>query len=675
MCAILCSCAMLLPATAHGWAYETAVDADTLEGTLPTIEIEAARAAETDRSAPFAVALLRRPPEDVARDPALSLQDVLAPLPGIFVNNRGHYALGERISIRGMGWRSAFGVRGVVVVMDGVPLTMPDGQAFADIVDPSIVRSAELIRGPASVYWGNAAGGVLFLKTAPAADASFVRARALAGSHGERHFVAEASFRAASSSFHLYGSHAEQNGYREYSSGRFERGGLNATIPVGRASLLNVTAAGAYQDTENPGSLTRVELETNRRMADDRYTRTLSGKESLQLQTAATLAHPLRGASATVTAYGILRNLDNPLPFAYVELDRIAGGARLLLQRDPTAFVRWTVGFDAGVQRDDRRNLNNALGTPGDERTLDQLEVVRNLAGFALASVSPFNRLEVSAGLRADAMAFSMDDHLFDNGDESGSRDFGAVSPTFGASYWFSPVLLYANLSTAFETPTTTELVNRPDATGGFNPDLDPQRTRGFEIGARGSGSGGKIAYDVALFRMTVRDVLVQYESQTEEGRTYFRNAGNNLHSGMEAVVQVSPIESVRLSASYTYNRLRFKRGILEGNELPGVPRRHGYLAGTWASGGFRLDAALRSVSEYFADETNAARSSGFTLLDLSASHEGIRAGTATLVPFVELANVLDATYNASVVVNANAGRFFEPGPGRVLRAGLNMRI
>ena len=52
-----------------------------------------------------------------------------------------------------------------------------------------------------------------------------------------------------------------------------------------------------------------------------------------------------------------------------------------------------------------------------------------------------------------------------------------ALSGNIGASWSFEEQFVpYVNVSTSFETPTTTELVNQPDGSAGFNQDLGPQR-------------------------------------------------------------------------------------------------------------------------------------------------------------------------------------------------------
>ncbi len=65
----------------------------------------------------------------------LSLDEALAGVPGLYMQNRYNMAQDLRISLRGFGARSAFGIRGIKIIVDGIPETLPDGQAGVDSID------------------------------------------------------------------------------------------------------------------------------------------------------------------------------------------------------------------------------------------------------------------------------------------------------------------------------------------------------------------------------------------------------------------------------------------------------------------------------------------------------------------------------------------------------------
>ena len=355
---------------------------------------------------------------------------------------------------------------------------------------------------------------------------------------------------------------------------------------------------------------------------------------------------------------------------------------RLALERQ-RGPVRWTLGADGAVQRDDRQNFENASGEASGDATLDQLETVTQAALWArlrldLAGLGA-RGLAVEGAVRGDRIRFAADDRLREDGDQSGSRALGAVSPQVGLTLRTGSALLFASVSTAFETPTTTELVNRPGG-GGFNPSLEPQRTLGAELGAR--GVLGTVLFDAAVYALRVRDGLAPFEG--DDGRTFYANRGRTDHRGVELLAEWQPAPEASVTASYAYSHFTFapeasgggtSGGEFEGNRLPGLPAHRLAVRARLERFGLVLQPEAEAASGVWADDANTVRTDAFVVVDLSLSHTGWRAGGATLRPYLRLQNVLGADYVASVVVNARGGRYYEPAAGRGVAAGLSIRL
>jgi iron complex outermembrane recepter protein len=650
---------------------------DTLRVTLPEIQIEATRATQTETTAPFSVSLVARTPELLATDPALSLERVLESVPGLWINDRGHFALGERISIRGMGWQAAFGARGVQVLLDGVPLTMPDGQSVTEMIDPTQVARAEVIRGPASLFWGNAAGGVLFLSTDPVGGAPVARLRLTHGAFGQQHLALNSHLIGTEGNrVSVFLSNQSQDGYRDLSAGRMTRAGISGVVGLRSDLSLRVHAAALDQDTEAPGALTRQEMEIDPRSAHPGHVLANAGKRSTQVQIGSSLDWRAPSGTLTSTLYGIQRSLENPLTFAFVTFDRLASGMRTSYQQDLGAATV-AIGLDAAVQRDDRQNFNNDQGQAGTQVRLDQLETVTSTGVFASANVDLGEGFRLTGGVRADRMLFRLDDRFQAGGvDRSGRRLFSAISPSLGVSYRTGPTLLFANVSTAYETPTTTELVNRPDGLGGFNPDLGAQRTAGGEVGIRGLAAGSAIAFDAALYVMQVRDRIISFQTVGGEGRTFFRNTDPTTHFGTELAITARIAPEMTFTSSYTLASFRYTAEPLDGNLLPGIPPHRLHNTLEWrTTGGWLTRVSSSYVSTYFADDANDVRAGSYLLFNVNLGHTSLRLGRLVAQPFFAIDNLFDVDYIASVIVNAAAGRYFEPGPGRNLRVGLTVAI
>jgi iron complex outermembrane receptor protein len=651
------------------------VQTDDRRVQLPEVTVEAIRSAETENSAPFSVTVRTRSPEEVSLTSSTSLDDVLRPLPGIWVNDRHHFALGERISVRGVGYRSNFGVRGVQVLYDGIPLTLPDGQAFLDVVDPAMVRQVELVRSPTSVFWGNGSGGVLFLSSSQGTSPPPNRIRVQGGSYGQWQGLGEGGGSIGPWTVHGYASGQHQDGYRAHSQGYRLRAGGMARRSLGPDTRLRVALAADQQDTENPSSLTLEQFENDPTQARPAFVNVNAGKQSSQVQLGATIDHDFGGATLSGTAYGLRRALDNPLNFAYIRYERWSGGTRLTLRRSEDR-LQGGLGVDAGIQSDDRTEFTSttANGTPGDQIGLDQLETVLNGSAFGYARFNVTDQFALTGGIRLDQMYFEADDRLTRDGNQSGTRSFSSLSPSFGFSFDTGSTQLFAQYSTAFETPTAAELSNRPGGGGGFNQQVEPQRTRGFEIGARGALPNVRLQFDVALYRLEVNDLITAYEDA--EGREVYDNLAANTHNGFEASLTWQAMRNLEVAARYTGSRFVIEEAVdssLIGNRVPGIPSRHLYLHTEVSHKGWWGRLSGQGVPSYYTNDANTAKAPRYVLVNFNLGQKGIETSGFTLKPFVTVNNVLDEQYAGSVVVNAFGGRYYEPAPGRSFTAGLNV--
>jgi len=653
-------------------------------------EVTVARRADTARTVPLAVSVVAGR-EVLGARPGLGLDESLAGVPGVHVANRYNWSLDQRLSVRGFGARANFGVRGVLVLLDGIPQTLADGQSQLNNVDYALVERIEVLRGAASALYGNAAGGVVSLGTRRPGEAPFAqRLRAVGGAFGTVRWTSVSEGRRGALAGRLAVSRLTTDGPRQHSAADQRR--LDALVEWSPEARTVVELRAALADdpvADNPGALTAAEYAANPDSAAPLNLQRDAGKAVGQQQAALVVRRLADdgGEALALRLYGLHRDLDNPLATGvYVAIDRWAGGARLdagtRLGRASTA-PRLALGLDLQLMRDHRRNLDAPAGEPTGAVALDQLETVTQLGPSAQLRWSPSAPLALLAGARWDRVRFDVEDrHLQDGGDDGGARTMSSPSALAGASWTFSPALtMYGNVGTAFETPTTTELANRTDGTGGVNEALGPQRAVSVEAGVRG-GLGGRVTYEAGAFRVRVRDAIVQFRE--EAGRAFFRNAGRTAHDGLEVGVAVRPAPWLSLLGGWTWARHRFAEyrpavgGVvdtLDGNQLPGVPRhfaRVGVRLGPAAGVRLELDQTLSSA--VFADDRNTIAVAGWGAGVTTArlSWEGT-AGRLALAPFASVANASDRAYVASVSVNGFNGRVLEPAPRRHLYVGLEL--
>jgi len=401
-----------------------------------------------------------------------------------------------------------------------------------------------------------------------------------------------------------------------------------------------------------------------------------------------------RRGTLDATVFGSGRTFANPLTFATIDVDRRSGGASLRasdLALSGAHALRLSAGADVQWQHDDRREHENcvdvtlvSIDCPAGTSlrgtlTKDQLETVTSVGPFVRGELALAPSLLLSAGVRADAVKFEVDDHLVSatDPDDSGARTLHAVSPSAGIVWRASPLAsLYASVSSSFETPTTTELGNKPDGSAGINPDLQPQRTLTLEVGTKGILPLLGLRWDAALFQARAHDELVPFDIPGGQGRRYFRNAGRTLRRGGELGVQAEA-GPVSLQTSYTYSRFRYQDYAVggksyAGNRIPGIPVHALATEASLHAGNITLSATADAASGMMVDDANSAETPGRVVFGTGVAGR-FRAGGAELSPMIAVQNLGDVHYVGSVNVNAGGGKYYEPAPGRALVVRLSV--
>jgi iron complex outermembrane receptor protein len=632
--------------------------------------------------------------------PAWGLDEILGLVPGVFVANRHNFSVDQRVAIRGFGARSAFATRGVKVLLDGIPLTLPDGQGQLTAVELGSAARVEVLNGSAASLFGNAAGGVIEITSPATAAAPPFESRLLAGAFDRRarrgwiKWQGGLAARLGSGYGALRASRLVYAGERDHTDADLRTVSARVTMPLSEEWTL--TALGDGGDTpraDNPGALTAAELALDRDAAAGLNVSRRAGKGVRQYQGGLSLRGRLHQADIAVTTFAISRNLENPLPQAFILLDRRAWGARAsasLPARVAGRELRLTTGLDLQWQRDDRREhdylvpnaaLTEPDNTPG-VLARSQLERVRELGPFARATFALSRAVSIAAGVRHDRVRFAVSDRYLQDGlDNSGARTFAATSGSAGVALAaHGGVTLYANVASSFETPTTTELNNQPPpGGGGFNPDLEPQRAVTVELGAR--QRQGDVRWSVAAFSAGVRDQLVAFEDTAVAGRRFFRNAANARHQGLELGAEARLRPGLEVALAWTVSRFLYtshRVGAIDvsGRAIPGIPRHS--LRGTarvepgWPPGGW-IALEVGHASSVSVDDTLDVRAGGWWQADVRAGWTGT-VGSWLLEPFLAINNAFNAHYVSSVVINAARGRYYEPGPGRHALIGVALK-
>jgi iron complex outermembrane receptor protein len=447
-----------------------------------------------------------------------------------------------------------------------------------------------------------------------------------------------------------------------------------------------LTAVGSFlysPKSDDPGALTSAEENTDRRQASQRNVDFDAGEKVRQATLG--LSYVKRFGDEhelTAAGYYVWRDFDNLLPFmdgGAVDLKRDFGGASLQYGYEDELFGmgdHLLLGVDVDAQRDDRRRRNNDSGAVG-ALTFDQSEDVTAWRIFLQNELDLCDDLELTVGAGFDSLVYEVDDDFGADGDDSDRRTFDEWSPMAALLWSPWPALnAYFRFSTSFEPPTTAELAN-PDGSGGFNSDLDPQRTMNYEIGIKGLLLD-MLRYEVVGFWMKSRDELVPYELPSMPGRSFFRNAGRSTRRGVETSAQLRPVEGLTLSVVYTYSDFEFDHfeaptGSFDGNSIPGIPEHHlfteiFYRSSMGLYGGFDL----RWVDSFYADDANSVDTDDYLVANLRLGYSR-EFGGWEVGPYFGIENLFDEHYIDNVRLNAGFGRYFEPAPVRSYYGGLSV--
>ena len=667
---------------------------------LPEVSVSATRIERESRDLPVSIDTVGQRAIREA-NPQVNLSEALNRVPGVTVQNRHNYAQDLQISTRGFGGRSTFGVRGVRLIADGIPASMPDGQGQAATFSLGSAERIEVMRGPFSSLYGNSAGGVIQIFTADGPREPTASGSVVAGSYDTFKLGAQFAGTGGRINYLADLSRFGAEGYRDHSAVRRDHLNARFRIDTGdRGTVTLVVNALDQPETQDPLGLTAAQVTQNRRQAGANAIAFNTRKSIAQSQLGLAWDLPLTGsdrieARAHVGDRRVTQHLAIPLATqnaathsgGVVDLDRGYGGAGL----------RWThstelgggpltasAGSDYERMAERRQGFINNFGATGALKR-DEDDIVATSGLYLQAEWRPSQRWGVLAGLRHSRVSFESTDYFIaaGNGDDSGSVDYSRTTPTAGMTWQASPdINAYANIGKGFETPTFAELAYRPGGGTGLNFALRPALSLHREIGVK-SKLGDSMRLNLALFRIDVTDEIVV--DTNAGGRSTFRNASNTRRKGLELAWEGRFPRGFEASLAYTVLDARFTQPfrtvigtpsapvtVSAGSRLPGVPSAGlaGELIWRHAPWGFHAGAEVRHSSKIYVNDPNTESASAYTVWNLRTGFEQ-HGRNWRVTEFVRVNNLSGRKYIGSVIVAEANNRFYEPAPERNWLAGV----
>ena len=659
--------------------------------TLEEVIIDAARIPLSLNQAPFAADKLER--KQIVRAQAqLGLDESLSSIPGLVLQNRFNFAQDLRISIRGFGARANFGIRGIKILVDGIPETLADGQGGVDSIDLTSIGSIDVLRGPSSSLYGNASGGVIRIESNFDSPDDGIEARLAIGGNGysknQVHINGKSDNKQLS--YIASVSRLDIDGYRDHSEHKNSLFNARIRYVFNDESKLKIAVNHTDQPQANdPGGVNLATLLDDRTAARDRNV-TLNAGESLKQSRVGLIYQRNIGNNGefSIRNYHVWRDFEGRIPISsngVIDINRYYSGGGIMYNHKATlAGKRNTiiVGIDYDHQDDDRQRFENLNGQSGNQ-VLNQREQVTSTAIYVQNQIHLSDKWLFNSGLRYDEVRFNVDDYLDNN---SGKRTLEQLSPMIATSFAINNYTsIYANISTSFETPTTTELA-LVDGTG-LSSQLTPQKAKSYELGIKGilknyffrsNSQYLQHKYTLSVFSIDVEQEIIAIED--DFGRDSFINAGKSSRQGIELSLRSQLSETLSSSLAYTYSDFSYKTFIdkdsndFSGNNLPGLPKdtlhaaiHYQHQAGLFAS------IETLYLGQFSLDNANTETMDSSLVTDIRGGYNFTIDGL-NIEPFIGISNLFNEVYSSNARINAFGGRFYESGPERNLYAGVSIR-
>jgi iron complex outermembrane receptor protein len=677
---------------------------------LPGMTVTATRTATTIISTPLAVSKITAP--ELRAVSGFGVDEVLSRIPGVVAQTR--YGTSDvRLMIRGYGSRGAGDrsnsgtTRGVRVLIDGFPETEPDGRTALDQLDLATAEAVEVIRSNASSLYGNAAGGVVNVITAPSSLTPVYEAQPMFGSFGLARYATRMSTPIAGGSGVLYANFTNTSfeGWREHSSSRRALVNGGALGRIGDRTQIGFHLTATNNLMHIPGPLTQAQVDEDPEQANPTYLTRNERRYNRIGRLGVTVQHELDASTSLSSMLFVNpKYLQRSERNTFRDFTRYHVGGNLLGRKAFSSGEmrhQFTLGIDEAYQ--DGAILFYTLSPEtnrGTTLTDNKGEGANNFGAFIQDEFKVSDRLGLLLGARYDKIAYNYRSFLPNPPVRSDSRKFSRVTPKVGVNWLLSPTQsLYANVGGGIEVPAGNETDPTPGAPPALlNPLLDPIRSTSIEVGAKSRPSLGDrsfaLGYDVALYHIDVTNEVVPYN-----GGRYYLTAASAQRRGIELGVDAQTRAGFFATAAVTLSNNVYDDYVVDSavifpadptkqgkiadysdNKIVGLPDASGTIeVGTMLGKNLRIRIGAETFGDYFANDANTVEVPSYTILNLSADlfHPIVASNGWGIRGFVSVRNLTDKHYIGSAFLNPDlvngAPAVFEPGMPRAVIVSLSL--
>ena len=629
-----------------------------------------------------------------------NLSEIAPRIPGVVINYRSTAAQELSISTRGFGARSQFGVKGIRMYADGIPLNSADGQGQAGSINIDTLGQIEFLRGPFSALYGNSSGGVVQAFTRDGAKDPTLTVGFSSGTWHTNKQSITAEGQAGPINYILNTYQYVSDGYRENS--QYRRDNFNGKISYQFSPDTKFTLVGNYMDqpyTNDPGALNPDQYASNSRQAGTDAISKFARLYRVNSYGGIVIDHNLSAKdSLRFMAYnGSRSNLQYLTTSAASEIIRDTEGVDFRMTRKDLVLNK-PFTFTAGLAYDSMEDIRSRytytsgvrypLGKASSNRREQQKAF--NVDEYLQASYEPTDKLLVIAGLRHSRVNIQNNDLFFDDCavvgatqktcNSTGQVTFTNTSPVAGVTFKVTPTLnVYANYGKGFETPTFAE-TTYSDAQSGAGPNLSmvPSKSKNYEIGLKAFVTSNT-RLNLALFKIDAKNEIVVKDNKSGTSQNEYASIAETERKGIEFSLDSRLPYNFNFYQTYTYTDAEFKNSfpstlgdVNVGNKLSGVYKNTAYTELSWKYPAYGFATAVENI--YFSSvhgyDTNTAanKAEAYSIVNFRASLKQSY-NNWNFSEFARADNVFDEKYVGNVRVNNSAT--FEPGAPRNYTVGV----
>lgn len=475
--------------------------------------------------------------DEIEQRQVIHVADLLRGVPGLAVSRAGTFGSQTQVRVRGAE------ANHVLVFIDGVEANDPaigDEFAFEHLTTYDIER-IEIVRGPQSALWGSdALAGVIHITTRRGSGKFNATGQLEAGSFQSYYAGGLVSASGEKSKISLSVSSLDTEGSNISRLGTEDDGYRNTTVSASATTTptphTELEIFGRYTDASNEFDaidfvVTGLPTDANRKTDVSQGYVKASGRLALKD------SRWLHNVSVTLTSTDN-DNFSDGATSGSTAADKYGISYQTSIDIDPEAanrgFQTLTFAIDHERQEFTQRGMASGFGDPNQDQDMET-------TGFVLEYLArPWNRMSLSTSVRHDT-----------------NSDFDDVTTYRATTSYVVPASktqLRASVGSGQKSPTFVERFGFfPDTFVG-NPGLEPEQSRGWDVGLLQPFRDGNLNIGLTYFREKLKDEINGFVFDPNLGVFTAENeSGRSRRKGLEFTFDAAVANVLDVRASYTY--------------------------------------------------------------------------------------------------------------------------